>query len=78
MDSIQYPYHLCLVCGMQSNTTSRVCSKHVGVTYDAQGNALSYTDYLDDWGRVYTWGYALLVYLNTVPGESSFAQSRLA
>lgn len=24
----QMPYHLCPVCGLQSQTTSRVCSEH--------------------------------------------------
>ncbi len=39
---IHYPYHLCPICGMQSNTTSRVCSKHLNVTYDVQGNVVDY------------------------------------
>ncbi len=42
---IDYPYHLCPVCGMQSETTSRVCSKHINVTYDQYGNVIRYTDY---------------------------------
>ncbi len=43
---IRYPYHLCPVCGMQSETTSGVCSKHISVTYDSQGNVIDYKDYV--------------------------------
>ncbi len=49
MYSIKYPYHLCPVCGMQSGNTSGVCSKHISVTYDAQGNVLRYTDW--NWAK---------------------------
>ena len=28
LESIEMPYHLCPVCGLQSQTTSRVCSEH--------------------------------------------------
>ena len=40
-----YPYHLCPVCGMTSDTTSRVCSKHQSVIYDQRGNIIGYKDY---------------------------------
>ncbi len=57
--AIEYPYHLCPVCGMQSGSTSRVCSKHISVTYDAQGNVLRYTD----------WNWASDTY-KFVPGDT--------
>ena len=43
---LSYPYHLCPVCGMQSDTTNRVCSKHQSITYDQYGNVVSYNDYV--------------------------------
>ena len=46
---VEYPYHLCPVCGMQSGSTSRVCPKHISVTSDTQGNVLRYTDYILNW-----------------------------
>ena len=41
-----YPYHLCPVCGEQSQLTSRLCGKHMSVTYDSYGNVLSYADWV--------------------------------
>lgn len=36
---------LCPICGMQSDTTSVVCSKHVSIIYDTCGRVISYWDY---------------------------------
>ncbi len=49
---IDCPYHLCPVCGLPSTTTSRVCPKHVSITYDLNGNVVCYTDYILDWDGV--------------------------
>ena len=35
---------LCPICGLQSDTTSVVCSKHISVTYDSKGKIIGWTD----------------------------------
>ncbi len=48
---------LCPICGMESKTTSVVCSKHVSITYDGKGKVISWQDY--DWRfspPIKTWG----------------------
>ena len=36
---------LCPICGMQSDTTSVICSKHVSIIYDLTGRVIQYRDY---------------------------------
>ncbi len=42
--AIEYPIHLCPVCGMPAENTGRICYKHYQVTYDKDGNVVSYKD----------------------------------
>ncbi len=41
---IEYPLHLCPVCGLPAETTGRICSKHYQVVYDQDGKVVSYKD----------------------------------
>ncbi len=41
---LDYPYHLCPICGRQSETSSRICSKHTSITYDLYGNPIEFLD----------------------------------
>jgi hypothetical protein len=48
---------LCPICGMQSNTTSAICPKHISITYDSNGKVIAWQDI--DWKitqPVRTWG----------------------
>ena len=42
--AIEYPINLCPVCGMPAENTGRICSKHYQITYDQDGNVVSYKD----------------------------------
>jgi len=39
-------YHLCPICGIPSQTTSRVCPTHIGIIYDSKGNVVEFKDYV--------------------------------
>ena len=43
---INYSYHLCPICGLPSNSTSRVCPKHISIIYDSNGKVITYQDVL--------------------------------
>ena len=34
-------YHLCPICGMPSDTSSRICSKHYPLIYDSSGKLIA-------------------------------------
>lgn len=41
-------YNLCPVCGLPSEGTSRVCSKHINITYDSFGHIVRHQDIPND------------------------------
>ncbi len=56
---IKYAIHLCPICGCMAESTGRICAKHYQITYDGDGNVLSYRDMVmapDGWTSMWVPG----------------------
>ncbi len=68
------PYHLCPVCGMQSHTSSRICSSHLSIAYNSLGNIISDTRWQGD-GR--GGGHTIIVYHKQQSSKSVAVQKNM-
>ena len=42
---IEKSYNVCPICGLSSETTSLVCSRHLSIAYDSFGKPVSWVDF---------------------------------